>query len=187
MPKSTSHIVGWCSFASRALALFALQPPLCHRTQPVVPFALTRISRLARTLSPVSAMGTSLKSAGRSSRQAPAQFKRQAHKHPQRARCALRAHGNSVTHENAEASDREGYIASTPPRRRFKLSQIIDASQHYPARMAPLIGRRMHREARCALRAHQNQQPCQDAFAGERDGYISEIYGQIVTPSANAI
>ena len=129
-------------------------------------------------------MGTSLKSAGRSSRQAPAQFKRQAHKHPQRARCALRAHGNSVTHENAEASDREGYIASTPPRRRFKLSQIIDASQHYPARMAPLIGRRMHREARCALRAHQNQQPCQDAFAGERDGYISEIYGQIVPPSA---
>src|SRR5699024_7478212 len=138
-------------------------------------------------LSPVSAMGTSLKSAGRSSRQAPAQFKRQAHKHPQRARCALRAHGNSVTHENAEASDREGYIASTPPRRRFKLSQIIDASQHYSALTAPLMRRRMHRAARCALRALHLHHARQISFAGERDGYISEIYGQIVTPSANAI
>src|SRR5690625_3489437 len=38
-----------------------------------------------------------------------------------------------------------------------------------------MIGRRMHREAKCALRAHQNQSPRQDTFAGEREGDAASL------------
>lgn len=38
-----------------------------------------------------------------------------------------------------------------------------------------MIGRRMHRKAKCALRAHQNQSPRQDTFAGEREGDAASL------------